>query len=65
MARLALPWRANAEGAAGARRPLGRDLRLLPAAQGASAALRPELNPTAAKELGGSMSSQEWKQEWH
>jgi hypothetical protein len=40
-ARLILPRRADAEGAAGAGRPSGRDLHLDPAARGASAALSP------------------------
>jgi hypothetical protein len=38
--RLALPQHANAEGASGAGRPPGWDLRLIPTARGASAAFR-------------------------
>jgi hypothetical protein len=44
-ARLALPRRADAEGATGAGCPPGWDLRLVPIAWGASTALRPRARP--------------------
>jgi hypothetical protein len=52
-ASLALPRRANAEGAAGAGRPLGQDFRLLPAAHGAPAALRPGARSHGGGGVGG------------
>jgi hypothetical protein len=62
--RLALPRRADAEGAAGAGRPLGWDIRFIPTARGRPRCFAPELDPAAA-ELEGSMSLGAWKQKWH
>jgi hypothetical protein len=50
---LVLPRRANVKGAAGARRPSGRDLYL------------DQLGPAAATEVEGSISLEAWGKRWH
>jgi hypothetical protein len=51
-ARLALPRRSDAEGATGAGRPPGWDLRLVPIARGASTALHPRAQPGGGGGVG-------------